>query len=71
MNIIMLMLAIITPLQSSRCRLPIQTPQTCLSAHIARMSACAVQFPDATSIQRAVCEADSAGRYVSCINGIN
>ncbi len=70
MNVILLMLAIIAPTQSSKWRLPIQTPQTCWSAHLARLQSCAVQYPDSTSILRAVCEADSAGRYTSCIGGI-
>lgn len=70
MTIISLMLALLAPIQSYKWRLPIQTPQTCLSAHIARMAACATQFPDSTSIGRAVCEADSAGRYTACMGGI-
>lgn len=70
MTIISLMLALLAPTQSYKWRLPIHTPSTCWSAHLARMSACAVQHPDATSIQRAVCEADSAGRYTACMGGL-
>lgn len=70
MTVISLLIALIAPIQSSKWRLPIYTPESCWSAHLARMHRCQIEHPDATSIQRAVCEADSAGQYTACIGGI-
>ena len=70
MTVISLLIALLAPVQSSKWRLPINTQSTCWSAHLVRLHDCAVQFPDATSIQRAVCEADSRGQYTACIEGI-
>ena len=70
MTVISLLIALLAPMQSSKWRLPIYTPETCWTAHLVRLRSCAIQYPDATSIQRAVCEADSAGQYTACIAGI-
>ncbi len=70
MTVISLLIALLAPIQSSKWRLPIHTPETCWSAHLARLHQCAIQYPDATSIQRAVCESSSAGQYTACIEGI-
>ena len=49
---------------------PIQTPTSCLAAYQQRLSRCAILHPDATSIQREVCESAARGQYVACIEGI-
>lgn len=70
MTVISLLIALLVPVQWSKWQLPINSPDTCWSAHLARLHDCAVQFPDSTSIQRAVCEASSAGQYTACIQRI-
>jgi hypothetical protein len=70
MTAIALMLVLVRPIQSSKWRLPIETPESCLAAYTVRMASCRAQFPDSTSIGRAVCEADAAGQYTACINGV-
>jgi len=69
-TVIALLLSLLAPARSYRWGLPIYTPETCWTAHLARMHECQIQHPDATSIQRAVCEAASAGQYTACIEGI-
>lgn len=70
MTVISLLIAMLAPVQYYKWKLPIHTPSTCWSAHLVRLHECAIQNPDATSIQRAVCEAASAGQYTACIGGI-
>ncbi len=70
MTVISLMLVLLAPIRSSKWRFPVETPDTCLSAYTVRMAACRAEFPDATSIGRAVCEADAAGQYTACLNGV-
>jgi len=70
MSIISLMLVLLSPIQMSKWRTPIQTSETCLSSYLVRMEQCRTDYPDSTSIQRAVCEADAAGQYTSCINSL-
>lgn len=67
MTVISLMLVLLAPIQSSKWRFPIQTPETCWSSYLVRMERCRADYPDSTSLQRAVCEADAAGQYTSCI----
>lgn len=67
---IMLIIAILLPVKWSIRMVPINTPSSCWTAHLLRVRACEIEFPEATSIQRAVCEANSAGQYTSCIEGI-
>jgi len=69
-TVISLLIALLAPIQYSKWRLPIYTPESCWSAHLVRLHECAVKYPDSTSIQRAVCDADSAGQYTACIGGI-
>lgn len=68
MSIISLMLVLLSPVQMSKWRTPIQTSETCLSSYLVRMEQCRTDYPDSTSLQRAVCEADAAGQYTSCID---
>ena len=70
MTVISLMLVLLIPARSSKWRLPIQTPETCLSSYLIRMDRCRTEYPDSTSLQRAVCEADAAGQYTSCSNSL-
>lgn len=70
MTVISLMIALLSPIRSSKWGYPIQTPETCLSSYTIRMARCRAEFPDATSIGRAVCEANAAGQYTACINGL-
>ena len=70
MTAIALLIALLVPVKWSIRMTPINTPDTCWSAHLARIQECRTQFPDSTSIQRAVCEAASAGQYTACIGGI-
>jgi len=71
MTVLSLMLVLIGPKLSDRWGRPIETPSTCLSAYTVRMGQCRAEFPDATSIGRAVCEANAAGQYTACMNGLN
>ena len=70
MTVIALIMVLLTPSKSHWWGTPVETADTCWSAHMMRVQRCRTQFPDSTSIQRAVCEADSAGQYVSCIGGL-
>ncbi len=70
MTVIALLITLVTPAKWYRWQLPVNTGNTCWSAHLVRLHECAVQHPDATSIQRAVCEAASRGQYTACIEGI-
>lgn len=70
MSVISLMLVLLSPVQMSKWKVPIQTPETCLSSYLARMEQCRTEYPESTSLQRAVCEADAAGQYTSCSNSI-
>ena len=65
-----LLLVLVGPKVSDRWGRPIQTPESCLSSYTVRMGQCRAEFPDATSIGRAVCEANAAGQYTACINGL-
>ena len=67
---VMLLIALVLPVKWSIRAVPVNTPETCWSAHLVRLHSCSVQYPDSTSLQRAVCDADSAGQYISCIGGI-
>ncbi len=69
-TVISMMLVLLSPIRMSKWRAPIETPATCLSAYAVRMEACRAEFPDSTSLGRAVCEADAAGQYTACINGV-
>ena len=69
MSIIALLIAL-WPAKWNAQQHPIQTPATCYGQLQQRLSRCAVQHPDATSIQREVCESAARGRYVACIDGI-
>lgn len=69
-TVIAMMLVLIGPIRSSKWRSQIETPDTCLSAYVVRMGQCRAEHPDSTSIGRAICEANAAGQYVACINGI-
>lgn len=70
MNIITMLIVLLAPAKSHWWGAPVETADTCWTAHLLRVRQCQIQFPDSTSIQRAVCEADSAGQYVSCIGGL-
>lgn len=69
-TVISLMIALLSPIRSSKWGNPIQTPDTCLSAYTVRVAACRAEYPDSTSLGRAVCEANAAGQYTACIAGI-
>ena len=70
MTELLLIISMVLPLKWSVRRVPINTPQTCWSSHLVRLHECAVQYPDATSIQRGVCEAESRGQYTACVEGV-
>lgn len=70
MTVISLMLILIGPGRSSKWGRPIETPESCLSAYTVRMARCRAEFPDSTSLGRLVCEADAAGQYTACIDGL-
>lgn len=67
---IMMIMLLVMPMRWSIRMTPIQTSETCWSAHLERLHRCQIDYPDSTSIQRAVCEAASAGQYTACIGGI-
>jgi hypothetical protein len=65
-----LMIAVLVPDRWDFWHKPIKSPTVCMSEYQQRLARCAVEHPDAQSLQRAVCEADARGQYTACIGGL-